>query len=69
MITEVLILIHYKQGLKIIMKIDFFDYISSKVFYQLKKDGLLYLVAFFSKNLNSAEYNYKIYDKELLAII
>ncbi len=35
----------------------------------LGEDGLLHLVAFFSKNLNPVECNYEIYDKELLAII
>jgi RNase H-like domain found in reverse transcriptase len=36
---------------------------------QYKNDGTLYLVAFYSKNMASAEYNYEIYDKKLLAII
>ena len=32
-------------------------------------DGVLYPVAFYSKNMAPAECNYEIYDKELLAII
>lgn len=48
---------------------DFSDYISSRVFFQLDKDGLLYSIAFFSKNLNLTKCNYKISDKKLLAII
>ena len=32
-------------------------------------DGVLHLVAFFLKKLAPAEYNYEIYNKELLAII
>ena len=63
MVTEAPIVVHYKQGLKIIMKIDFFDYISSRVFFQLKKDGLLYLIAFFLKNLNPTKCNYKLMTK------
>lgn len=51
------------------MKTDFFDYICSRVFFQLSKDRLSYLVILFSKNLNLIEYNYEIYDKKLLAII
>jgi RNase H-like domain found in reverse transcriptase len=39
------------------------------VLFQLGDDEKLYPVAFFLKNLASAEYNYEIYDKELLAII
>ena len=50
-------------------KPDSSDYINSGVFFQLAKNRLLYLVVFFSKNLNPVEYNYEIYDKELLAII
>ncbi len=51
------------------METDFSDYVSSGVFSQLEKDGLLHPVAFFSKNLNPVECNYEIYDKKLLAII
>ena len=51
------------------METDFFDYVSNGVFFQLGKDKLLHPVAFFSKNLNPAKCNYKIYDKELLVII
>ena len=69
MVTKAPILAHYKQGLRTIVETDFSDYVSSRVFFQLSKDRLLHLVAFFSKNLNPAECNYKIYDKELLAII
>ena len=36
---------------------------------QLDEKGRLYLVAFHSRKLNSAELNYKIHDKELLAIV
>ena len=69
MVTEVSILIHYKQGLKTILEIDSFDYVSNGVFSQLKEDKLLHPIAFFSKNPNSAKCNYEIYDKKLLAII
>ena len=69
MVTEAPILAHYKQGLKTIVETDFSDYVSSGVLLLLGEDGLLHLVAFFSKNLNPTECNYEIYDKELLAII
>lgn len=45
------------------------NYISNRVFLQLGKDRLLYFIAIFSKVFNLAKYNYKIYNKELLAII
>lgn len=60
---------HYKQGFRTIMEINFFDYVNNRVFFNLGKGKLLYLIAFFSKILNFTEYNYKIYNKELLAII
>ena len=69
MVTEVPILAYYKQGLRTIVETNSSDYVSSEVFSQLGKDGLLNLIAFFAKNLNPAECNYEIYDKELLAII
>jgi hypothetical protein len=39
------------------------------VLLQYNKNSELYLVIFFFKKLTPAELNYKIYDKELLAII
>ena len=35
----------------------------------MNDEGVLHLVAFFSRKLTLAECNYEIYDKELLAII
>ena len=69
MVTKALILAYYKQDIKTILKIDLSDYISSKVFSQLGDDEMLHSKAFFYINLNPAECNYEIYDKELLAII
>ena len=63
MIIEALILAYYKQGLKIIIETTFFDYIGSGILSQLGKNGQLYSIAFFSKNMNFAKYNYEIYDK------
>ena len=69
MVTKAPIPAYYKQGVKTIMETNSSDYVSSGVFSQLGNDELLYLIAFFSNNLNPAECNYKIYDKELLPII
>ena len=69
MVTKALILAHYKQGVKTIVKTDSSDYVSRGILFQLGDNGLLHLVAFFSKNFNPFECNYEIYDKELLAII
>ena len=69
MIIKAPILIYYKQSFKTIVETDFFNYINSEVFFNLRENELLYLIVFFTKNMNPTEYNYEIYDKKLLAII
>ena len=69
MITKAPILVYYKQDVKTIVETNLSNYVSSGVLSQLGDEELLYLIAFFSKNLNPAECNYKIYNKEFLAII
>ena len=51
------------------LEIDSSDYVNGGVLSQADDDGVLHPVAFYSKNLLPAEYNYEIYDKELLAIV
>lgn len=51
------------------METDLFNYVSIRIFFQLGEDKLLYLIVFFSKNLNLTKYIYEIYNKKLLAII
>ena len=48
---------------------DLSDYVSAGVLLQEDDNGILHLVAYFSKQIILVECNYKIYDKELLAII
>jgi len=43
--------------------------VSSGVLSQKDENGTFHLVAFFLKAMIPTEYNYDIYDKELLAII
>ena len=45
------------------------DYVTGGVLSMEYKDGLWRLVAFLSKSLNEMERNYKIHDKEMLAIV
>jgi hypothetical protein len=45
------------------------DYVSAGVLSQYDDEGILHPVAFFSKKHSPVEYNYKIYDKELMAIV
>ena len=51
------------------METDSSDYINDGVLLQIGENGLLHPVAYFSRRMALIEYNYKIYDKELLAII
>jgi len=54
---------------KMRMEVDASDYAMGEVLLMECKDGLWRLVAFLSKSLNETERNYKIHDKEILAII
>ena len=63
------ILTHFDYSKECILEVDSSDYVQGGVLSQIGEDGLLHLVAFFSKKLLPAECNYEIYDKELLAIV
>ena len=54
---------------KMQMEVNASDYATGGVLSMECKDNLWRLVAFLSKSLNEMERNYKIYDKEMLAII
>ena len=52
-----------------VIKANLSNYITGGILSQYNKDGVLYPVVYFLKQLNPAKCNYKIYNKELLAII
>ena len=54
---------------KAYIETDSSDYVTAGVLSQIGDDGELHPVVFYSRKIILAEYNYKIYDKELLAII
>ena len=60
---------HFDAKKENIIETDALDYISAGIMSQYDNNGVLYPVAFFSKKHSPAEYNYEIYDKELIAII
>ena len=62
-------LAHFDPNKKILVETDASDYVSAGILSQRDKEGVLYLVAFFSKKHSPAECNYEIYDKELIAIV
>ena len=68
MLTSAPILQYYSEDLETCIETDVSDSIVARVLSQkYGKDWLP--VTFFSKTINPAEYNYQIYDKEILAIV
>ncbi len=67
--TSVPILIHPDPAKPFIVEIDALDFSLGAILSQFGIDGVLHPVAFYSHKLTSAEINYQVYDKELLAII
>ncbi len=67
--TETFILRHFDQTHETILEINSFNYVNDEVLSQYDDEEVLHSIIFYSKNMSSAEYNYKIYDKELLIII
>ncbi len=66
---ETFILRHFDQTCETILEINSFNYVNDKVLSQYDDEKVLHSIVFYSKNMFSAECNYKIYDKELLIII
>ena len=67
--TTVPMLVHFDQKKEYHLETNFLDHVNGGVLSQKDEEGRLWLITYFSKNLNPAECNYQIYDKELLAII
>lgn len=59
----------FDSNKQIIVKFDTFNYITKGVFSQFDFTNILQPVTHFSKKYTPAKYNYKIYDKKLMAII
>jgi hypothetical protein len=68
-VIEALVLSYFSFELETFLKSDSSDYVSVEILSQKESDDLIKSVTYFSKILSSAECNYEIYDKELLAII
>ncbi len=66
---ETFILRHFDQTHETILEIDSFNYVNDEVLSQYDDEDVLHSIVFYSKNMSSAECNYKIYDKKLLIII
>ena len=67
--TTAPVLAYFDFDKEILLETDASDYVSAGVLSQRDDSGVLHPVAFFSKKHSPAEYNYEIYDKELIAIV
>jgi hypothetical protein len=67
--TSALILRHFNPTKEVFVKCNTSNFVSLGILSQEDNQGVLHLVAFMSKKYNPTEYNYKIYNKELLAIV
>ena len=63
------ILCHYNSDLKLVVKTDASDYVSEGILSQYDENDVLHSVVYFFKKHSSAECNYEIYNKKLMAII
>ena len=64
-----LIFYHYNLDLELILKINTSNKVIVGILLQLYLDGEWYPITFFLKIMAPAECNYKVYNKEMLAII
>jgi len=67
--TLALVLAYYNYIKKTVVEIDVLNWASSEVLSQYNDNRKLRLVIFFSAKHSVLEYNYEIYNKELLAIV
>ena len=64
-----LVFMHFNAEREIIMETDVSDYVSAGIISQYNNNEILHPVAYFSKKNSPMEFNYEIYNKELMAII
>ncbi len=68
-ISSTSVLRHFDVKRQAILKIDAFNYVKDDILSQYDDKNVLHSIVFYSKSMISAECNYHIYDKKLLAII
>jgi hypothetical protein len=67
--TSAPVLARFDLDHDVIVETDASNYVCTGVLSQYDDDGILHLVTFFLKKHSTVECNYKIYDKELMAIV
>lgn len=60
---------HYNPDKEIVIKTDALDFVSEGILSQYHDNKVLCPIVYFSKKHNPVECNYKIHDKELIAIV
>ncbi len=68
-ISSISVLRHFNVKHQAILKINAFNYVKDDILSQYDDESVLHSIVFYSKSMISAECNYHIYDKKLLAII
>jgi len=68
-ISSTSVLCHFDVKHQAILKINAFNYVKDDILSQYNDENVLHSIVFYSKSMISAECNYHIYDKKLLAII
>ncbi len=68
-ISSISVLRHFNVKHQAILKINAFNYVKDDILSQYNDENVLHSIVFYSKSIISAECNYHIYDKKLLAII
>ena len=68
-LTTALVLVHFDPNKPITVETDASNYVCSGILSQQQDDGTWRPVAYRSKTMSKAQYNYDIHDKELLAIM
>ncbi len=67
--TTASILHHFDLSHSVILKTDISDYIDGDIISQYDDDNILHPWTFFNRKFIAMEFNYEIYDKEMLTII
>ena len=67
--TSAPILQHFQPDLPLTIEADASDFALGCILSQPSSDGTLHPVCFYSRKFTTAELNYPIYDKELLAVV
>ena len=62
-------LVYFNSNREVLVEANASDYVSAGILSQRNEKEVLYSVVFFLKKHSLAEYNYEIYNKELIAIV